>query len=207
MPRHRPKPEPHETAGAIRISSGAFRGRMIDCPQTGAVRPMLSRTRMAMFNVLAGNLPGATVWDCFAGSGLLGIEALSRGAKFCVFIEKEFAHARVIAGNLDALKLQERSLLIRGSIFDLAKAGVPQMPHTPADLLLLDPPHAMIEDRAGPFWPWFDNLHLTPLVAARTIACIGHATALELPAQSGSFKVSDRREYGTVAFTIMRFDP
>ncbi len=203
MPRRRPKPEPGETGGRIRISGGTLRGRFIECPQTGGVRPMLAATRMAMFNVLSGAVKGAVVWDCFAGSGLLGVEALSRGAKFCVFVERDGTHSRVVRGNLDAMKLAERSLLIRGSMFELVKPGVPPLPHTPADLLLLDPPHAMIEQRDGPFWQWVNTLHQTPLAGPQTVACIGHPADLRVPEAVGEFRVIDRREYGTVAFTLL----
>ncbi|MBX3459425.1 MAG: RsmD family RNA methyltransferase [Planctomycetes bacterium] len=203
MPRRKPKPKADETAGSVRISAGALRGREIETPQTGGVRPMLSRTRMALFNVLGDDIRGATVWDCFAGSGLLGIEALSRGADFCVFIERDPAHARVVEGNLKALGLASRSRLIRGSVFDLVKAGAPPLPHTPADLLLLDPPHAMIEDRDGPFWPWLSGLHDSPLADAHTLACIGHPADLAMPETAGGFRVIERRAYGTVAFTIL----
>lgn len=199
MPR---KPEA-ERSGEIRISGGTFRSRIIACPQTGGVRPMLSRTRMAMFNVLGDAVKDAVVWDCFAGSGLLGFEALSRGAKFCVFVERDAAHARNVQQNIQSLKLRESPLLIRGSVFDLVKPGTPKLPHTPANLLLLDPPHAMIIEQPGPFWPWLETLHQTPLARPGTLACIGHPSDLEVPQKVSAFEVADRREYGTVAFTVL----
>lgn len=203
MPRRRPKPQPDETAGTVRINSGEFRGREIECPQTGDVRPMLSRTRMALFNVLGDDLRDAVVWDCFAGSGLLGIEAISRGASYCVFVERAAVHARVVQNNLATLALRDRSMLIRGSVFDLIKPGAPPLPHTPADVLLLDPPHAMIAERPGLFWPWLEGLHKTPLAERGTLACIGHPAELTVPQQVGEFRVADTRSYGTVAFTIL----
>lgn len=206
MPRKPHDPE-RESSGEIRISGGNLRSRIITCPQTGGVRPMLSRTRMAMFNVLGDALKGAVVWDCFAGSGLLGFEALSRGAKFCVFVERDAVHARHVRDNVQSLKLEKSTLLIRGSVFDLVKPGTPRLPHTPANLLLLDPPHAMIEDQPGPFWPWLETLHQSPLAASGTIACIGHPADLEVPQAVGAFEVADRREYGTVAFTVLKCRP
>ena len=203
MPRHRPKPELNETGGRVRISSGALRGRMLDCPQTGGVRPMLSRTRMAMFNLLGDALKGAIVWDCFAGSGLLGIEAVSRGAEFCVFVERDGRHARVVQGNVDALGLRAKALLIRGSIFDLIKPGAPPLPHTPASVVLLDPPHAMIEDPDSDFHPWLARLHETPLAGDSTIVCVGHPADLHLSEVTETFRLYERREYGTVAFSLL----
>jgi 16S rRNA (guanine966-N2)-methyltransferase len=187
--------------GIIRISSGSLKGRPVNCPQTGGVRPMLNRTRMAMFNVLADKLQDAVVWDCFAGSGLLGFETISRGAKYCVFIERDAAHAKVIIGNIESLKLRDATSLIRGSAFDLLKTGIARLPHTPADIVLLDPPHAMIEDAQGPFWPWLRGLRESPLVADGTIVAIGHPAGLAFP--DSALRVADSRTYGTVAFTLL----
>lgn len=165
---------------------------------------MLNKTRMALFNVLQQELKGATVWDCFAGSGLLGIEAISRGARHCVFVEKEGFHAKIIANNIAALKLRDRGTLIRGSIFDLARVGAPRLPNAPANILLLDPPHAMIKEiETGPFWPWLCALHDSPLADANTLGCIGHPAELEFPGDLGRWKVQQTRVYGTVAFTIL----
>lgn len=207
MPRHRPKPpkdQRREYEGRVRLNSGEFRGRMIDCPDTGDVRPMLSRTREAMLNVLHKRLQGAVVWDCFAGSGLLGLECVSRGAAFCVFVERDIRHARVLQANIDSLSLASRAMLFRGSVFDLIKPGTRPLPHTPADVLLLDPPHAMIEDAEGPFWPWLQALHNTPLWQPTLTVAIGHPAMLDVPEPVGELRVSDRRKHGNVAFTLLQ---
>jgi 16S rRNA (guanine966-N2)-methyltransferase len=202
MPRRNSKSE-QPNAERIRISGGTLRSRLVDCPDTGGVRPMLSRTRMAMFNVLAERLRGAQVWDCFAGSGLLGLECLSRGASHCVFVERDRRHAAVVRANVQALGVKDSAVVIQGSVFELARPGVPPLPHAPADLLLLDPPHAMIIDQPGQFWPWLERLHETPLAGAGTLACIGHPADLHVPERTGGFTVQDRRVYGTVAFTLL----
>ena len=76
----------------MRIVGGEFRGRTLAAPRTEAIRPTTDRTREAVFNVLAHRfenpLPGARVLDLFAGTGALGLEALSRGAAYCVFVEE-----------------------------------------------------------------------------------------------------------------------
>lgn len=187
----------------IRLTTGEFKGRKVDCPQTGGVRPMLNRTRMALYNVLQQKLKNSQVWDCFAGSGLLGFEALSRGAKHVVFVEREAYHARTVQGNIDALAIRNRTSLIRGSVFDLVKPGAPPLPHTPADLLLLDPPHAMIEEKPGQFWSWFVRLHDSGLVGAQTQAAIGHPSSMKFPEDLGGWSIQQTREYGSVAFTIL----
>jgi 16S rRNA (guanine(966)-N(2))-methyltransferase RsmD len=191
-----------QAQGRVRISAGSLRGRVVSCPESGGVRPMLNRTRMALFNLLTGAVKGAVVWDCFAGSGLLGIEALSRGASHCVFVEREAEHARVVRENLAGLGLQAVTTLIRGSVFELVKSHAPPLPHTPADLLLLDPPHAMARDMGGPFWQWLSSLGDTRLVKPGTRACFGHPAELAAPDAIGPFLRADTRVYGSVAFTI-----
>ena len=205
MPRRRPKPQPGEQpGGAMRITSGTLRGRVVECPQTGGVRPMLNRTRMALFNLLRDALKGATVWDCFAGSGLLGFEALSQGADYCVFVERDAAHAKMVDATSVSLGLRDRCNLVRGSVFDLVKPGTPRLPHAPADVILLDPPHAMIEDGDSAFWPWLSSLHETPLLSDTTTVAIGHPAGLTIPEQVGELRRQDSRIYGTVAFTLMQ---
>lgn len=180
---------------------------MIQCPQTGGVRPMLNRTRQALFNVLGAAVRGVQVWDCFAGSGLLGFEAVSRGAAHCMFIEKDPVHARVVQGNIESLGLGGACTLVRGSTFDLLREGARPLPHMPAGLVFLDPPHAMIENPAGPFWPWFAALPRTGLLNDATVLCVGHAAGLEWPQGLAAFTVTDRRTYGSVGFTLLRVAP
>jgi 16S rRNA (guanine966-N2)-methyltransferase len=188
--------------GDVRLTAGEFKGRSLQCPEAG-VRPMLNRTRMALFNVLGDSLRGTTVWDCFAGSGLLGFECLSRGAGHVVFVEKAPVHARTLQANIDALGVRARTGLIRGSIFELVRPGTPPLPHTPAGLLLLDPPHAMIIEQPGQFWPWFASLHETSLAGPNTLAAIGHPSDLKFPHELGNWTIQQTRFYGSVAFTIL----
>ncbi len=196
--------KPHSGNEGIRITSGEWRGRLVQVPQSGGVRPMLSKTRMAMFNVLADDIKGAKVWDCFAGSGLLGLEALSRGAEHCTFIEADRRHADMVQANIDLLGAGEVATLKRGDAFRIVAPGGIGLKHAPADFVLLDPPHAMIEDlEAGPFWPWLMKLHETPIVDGYTVVIIGHHAHLHVPQEIGAFMAADRRIYGSVGFTIL----
>jgi len=89
----------------LRIVAGEWRGRRIQAPRGRATRPTAEKVRGAIFNVLAARieLEGATVWDLFAGSGAMGIEALSRGARHATFVESDPRAAAGIAGNLTRL--------------------------------------------------------------------------------------------------------
>ncbi|MEB3032623.1 16S rRNA (guanine(966)-N(2))-methyltransferase RsmD [[Mycobacterium] nativiensis] len=120
-----------------RIVGGAAGGRRITVPPRGT-RPTTDRVREALFNVLAArlDLTGMTVLDLYAGSGALGLEALSRGAARALFVESDRRAAEVLAGNISALGLPGATLR-RGTVAAVLAAGA----ETPVDLVLADPPY------------------------------------------------------------------
>ena len=122
----------------MRIVAGEWRGRKLAAPKGDATRPTADRTRETLFNMLAsrvGSFEGLTVADLFAGSGALGLEALSRGAASCLFAEQDPAALDTIRANVATLGARDRTDVRRGSVMELAPASVPY------DLLLLDPPY------------------------------------------------------------------
>jgi len=125
--------------GLIRVVGGELRGRRITVPERG-VRPTSERTREAIFDILGpGIVADARVLDLYAGTGALGIEALSRGAAFGDFVEKDARTARRLEENLDALGLSDRSRVHRA---DLARAVLPSAAAGPWRIVFLDPPYA-----------------------------------------------------------------
>lgn len=120
----------------MRIVAGELRGRLIEAPPGRDTRPTTDKVREAMFNAL-GSLDlvrDAVVADLYAGSGALGIEALSRGAAEAVFVERDRAALRVLRHNLDRLGLGDRARVRQGDAFALAG-------QISADLVLADPPY------------------------------------------------------------------
>ena len=121
----------------MRVVAGELRGRRISAPEGKKTRPTTDKAREATFNAL-GSLDaviGARVLDAFAGSGALGIEALSRGAVHCTFIERDREALEVLRENIETLGLADRSTVIRGDA--LVYGGtVPE-----ATLILADPPY------------------------------------------------------------------
>ena len=115
----------------IRITSGAKKGRIIETPG-GATHPMGERERLALFNMISEELQGAEVLDAFAGSGALGIEALSRGAKAVTFVEKNPEAVKVIRKNLADLDMDANVVLVKVSSFQASKKY---------DIILADPPY------------------------------------------------------------------
>jgi 16S rRNA (guanine966-N2)-methyltransferase len=102
----------------LRIIAGRLRGRRIETIDAPGTRPMTDRVRENLFNILAPELPGARFLDLFAGSGAVGIEALSRGASAVLFIESDHDWADLITTNLDKLELKTSGLVMRSDAYD-----------------------------------------------------------------------------------------
>ena len=99
----------------IRITSGELKNKTIESPAGNIIHPMGSRERMALMNIIGPEIQGASVLDVFAGTGAIGIEALSRGAKYVTFVEKKPKVAAVLKNNLKNLGLSEKSKVIIAS--------------------------------------------------------------------------------------------
>ena len=121
----------------MRIISGTRKGCRIAAPPGDSTRPTSDRVREALFNIL-GAVDDVTVLDLFAGSGALGLEALSRGARRCVFVESDRVAARVIAENLTKLELTGAVVDKRDALAVLREAGARG---TTYDLVFCDPPY------------------------------------------------------------------
>ncbi|MDE8652913.1 16S rRNA (guanine(966)-N(2))-methyltransferase RsmD [Novosphingobium album (ex Liu et al. 2023)] len=122
----------------MRIVAGEWRGRKLAAPEGDATRPTADRTRETLFSMLTSRLgafEGLKVADLFAGSGALGLEALSRGAAHCLFVDQDAAAIRAIRANIAALRAQARCEVRAGSALTLGPAK------EPLDLVLLDPPY------------------------------------------------------------------
>lgn len=130
---YRPAPG-HDAPGSVRIVAGQWRGRRIAVPALPGLRPTPDRVRETLFNWLAPRLPGSRCLDLFAGSGALGIEALSRGAASCVFVESSPAAARGLRATLATLGAGEARCETGDALAWLARA------EGPFDLVFLDPP-------------------------------------------------------------------
>lgn len=124
----------------MRVIAGAAKGHRLDAPPGRGTRPTSDRVREALFSSLQLRLPGARVLDLFAGSGALGIEALSRGAASATFVERSRAAHRTLIANLERTGLSDDAAVILGEARAELRKG---LPGAPFDLALLDPPYAM----------------------------------------------------------------
>ncbi|ASV84022.1 RNA methyltransferase, RsmD family [Ochrobactrum quorumnocens] len=125
----------------MRIVGGKFRGRALVTPTTNSIRPTTDRTRESLFNILAHSFPdkveGGRVLDLFAGTGALGLEALSRGARYAVFVEESAEGRGILRQNIEAFGLQGLTKVLRRDACKLGEAGTME----PFDLIFADPPY------------------------------------------------------------------
>jgi 16S rRNA (guanine966-N2)-methyltransferase len=183
----------------MRIVAGRFRGRAIATPTHEGLRPTSDRVREAVFNILAHgmdgfSLDGARVVDLFAGTGALGLEALSRGAAYCVFIETDTEARALIRRNVEAFGLTGESKIFRRDATDLGSAG----PRDVATLAFVDPPYDQgfadiaLASLAGGGW-----------LAAGAVVVIEErvGNVVTLPA---SLTEADRRTYGDTQIIFAR---
>jgi 16S rRNA (guanine966-N2)-methyltransferase len=118
----------------MRVIGGEFRSRRLKTLPGLALRPTPDRLREALFNVLAPRIEGAIFLDAYAGSGAVGIEALSRGAGHVILVEKHFSAVRIIRENLASLQAQDRATLVQ-------RASLAALSELEADIYFLDPPY------------------------------------------------------------------
>jgi 16S rRNA (guanine966-N2)-methyltransferase len=133
----------------MRIIGGTHRSRTLLGPRDDrTTRPITDRVKQALFDRLTAMavLEGAAV-DAFAGSGSLGLEALSRGVDHVTFIEKDRAARRLLEQNLEALQLSGQAAVL--GVDALSAGWVAMLPHRPVNLVFLDPPYRLTEDPAG----------------------------------------------------------
>jgi 16S rRNA (guanine(966)-N(2))-methyltransferase RsmD len=188
----------------MRVIAGEARGRRLRPVRGRQVRPTSDRVREALFSILAAGpgasgLAGGRALDLFAGTGALGIEALSRGAAEATFVEADGDAARTIRENLAHCRLQDRARVVVGTVVDfLAAISADEVGY---DLIFIDPPYAGQHGRdcLGRLAP--------PLLGAEAVVIVEHAGRTELPETIGALVCRDRRRYGQTGLTFYRPAP
>ena len=188
----------------MRIISGKRRGLRLLPPKTDGTRPITDRVKESIFNILynKGYPEDKRVADVFCGTGSFGIESISRGASFCLFIEKDFRVVDVLKKNLEKAQFLSESKIISGNAF---KIGAPADFEQPGfDLVFVDPPYALSRDTALD-----SQLGRMLLILARQINQDGLAVVrtedhIEVLDEYGSLKVVDRRQWGTMKVAFLQ---
>jgi 16S rRNA (guanine966-N2)-methyltransferase len=177
----------------IRIISGIYGGRKIEAPDNSRTHPMGERIRNALFNSIGSEIEGAEVLDAFAGTGSVGLEALSRGAKRATFVEKDRVASKILAKNITSLGAEERATIIRTSVSNWLDTSEPGI----FDLIFADPPY---HD------PQFSTVaQLFGLLKPNGLMILSHPGRSEAPTKTGVVVV-DNRSYGNADLTFYRRD-
>jgi 16S rRNA (guanine(966)-N(2))-methyltransferase RsmD len=158
----------------MRIIAGTLKGRRLQAPDWPGLRPTSDKLRETLFNILAPRIQGARLLDGYAGTGAVGIEALSRGASHVTFVERDPRAVALLRSNLDHCGVKDRYAIIRARFAGTERPAEGGM----FDLIFLDPPYGlagMTEALAA----------AEPLVGADTLLVIEHAKRDEAPVQAG----------------------
>ena len=181
----------------MRVTGGAAGGTTLRSPKSPGVRPTTDLVRAALFNILAAyTVEDSRVIDLFAGTGAIGIEALSRGAAHADFVEMDRRQVEVIRENLKLTKLADRGTVIPGDVRKVLRQLTPGY-----DFILMDPPYtqpfpADVVERIG----------AAGLLADDGIAVVGHASRVEAPERCGSMHRWQDRRYGDSSLAFYRLE-
>lgn len=182
----------------MRIVAGEFRGRRLHTPRGETIRPTADRVREALFSILGPRVPNAMVLDLFAGTGALGLEALSRGAARAVFVDQSPGAIRLIRSNIDLCGAEGRSRIMRAHV---AKA-LRQLAHEGLvfSLILLDPPYG--KEHVEAILP---DLHR--IADAATLVVAEHHARDLLPSTCAKWVRVQERVYGDTAISFYESSP
>ena len=180
----------------MRVITGKARGVQLKTPDGMLTRPTADRVKEALFSIINFDLPGAAVLDLCGGTGQLGIEALSRGAKSAVFVDQREDACKIIRENLRRTKLESQARVIRSDYLDYLRRSREKF-----DIILLDPPYAEVFlENALKCITEIDILQSGGIIVAE------RPVEKELPFEFEGFTRSKDYKYGKILLTIYRKD-
>lgn len=185
----------------MRIIAGELRGRKLLPPEGDTTRPITDRVKQSLFDILAPRLDDAIVLDLFAGTGSMGLECLSRGARHATFYETDRSALDRLRRNIEALGLVDRSKVAAGDLFRWFRdAASAPSPATRPSIAFLDPPYRFLRDRPDDLRKL--STDLVRLLEPEGLVIFRHdvADALALP----ELKCIDQRTYGGMALEFLQ---
>ncbi len=177
----------------LKITSGIYKGRKLAQPKTDKTRPVMERTRHAIFQVL-GDLTGLSVLDLYAGSGALGLEALSLGARSATFVDKARVAIDAIKTNCQTLEIANKVVVINSKVEDYIKSGDTTAKY---NVIFFDPPYAEIDVR-----------HLkvaAELLTTNGIIIVSCSNKTQLPTQLGKAEQVKTKKYGDTQIAYYQY--
>lgn len=193
----------------MRIIAGRFRGRRLIAAAGLTTRPMPDRVKQAIFDILGarwampGELPPVAVLDVFAGTGPLGLEALSRGASFCCFVEQDEEAVRPLRKHLAELRVEDAAAVVSADAFSHLRP--PRVPGGYA-LVFVDPPYGLSRDSSatGPVGMLLAQLGQEAGLSRDAVVLLRHEQRCSYDSiPYGRLRAFDRREYGRMAVTFL----
>ncbi len=174
----------------MRVIAGELRGRRIEVPRKGDIRPTYDRVRESVFSIIGSRIEGARVLDLFAGTGSLGIESLSRGARSVAFVEQDRDVAGVLVGNIERLGVKPESTVLKLVVAEFLRGG---RGRAAFDIVFADPPYdSGLAERTLEILGSWGGIHTDSLVV------VEHRVGDELPDASGRLTRVRRERYGTI---------
>jgi 16S rRNA (guanine966-N2)-methyltransferase len=182
----------------LRIIGGSLRGRKLSVARGAVTRPTANRSREAIFNILYTRVRGSAVLDLFAGSGAMGIEALSRGAEYAVFLDNDKNVCSALKKNIISCGVEPESAVIQCDA--LKKLDFIKLIRTCFDIVFIDPPY-----NSGLIEPALRNLVKWELLKKKSDIIVEHSASEALPKGMASFIIADQRKYGKSRVTFLQY--
>ena len=195
----------------MKITGGFLKGRNLYCPPASAleIRPLRTRIRKALFDILGDDLSGLRVLDLFSGTGALGIEALSRGAEFVLFVDSNKKSVELIKKNLERFNLLDKAMIlqialpqglkkIKERFFFLRKGEGSQKETLHYDLVFITPPY-----RTGLSLKTLENLP-SEILNPKALIVVEEESGVDLPEEVAQFELEDKRAYGETTLYFYR---
>lgn len=185
----------------MRIIAGEFRGRKLLAPESDTTRPITDRVKQSLFDMIVADLPEAVVYDCFSGTGSMGLESLSRGARLALFFDADRSALNQLRKNIATLQVESRSRVVPGDLFKWFSQVRPAEDERPT-VIFLDPPYRFVIERSEQIRQLVGQMvthHLAPggFIVFRHDA----KDNLSFAAEVDEF---DKREYGGMVVRFLR---
>ncbi len=178
----------------MRIITGEYRGRKLESPIGYDIRPTTDKVKEAIFNILMNDTYDAVVADLFAGTGNLGLEALSRGARRCYFCDNSRESLRLVKTNIEKCRAQDKSVVLAGD-YRKALSRIREK----VDVFLLDPPY-----KDGLYEDCLKEIDTLDLLSSEGIIIAEHGIRDSVPERTGSLVKVRERKYGKIKVSIYR---
>jgi len=190
----------------LRIIGGKVKGRRLQTPSKSPakypsllIRPTADRAREALFSIIGREVEGATVLDLYAGTGALGLEALSRGAELAVFVDNSTRAVQIISKNISLCGCSDKTSIFKRDLSKGLSFLTKGLPETFFSLVFVDPPY-----RKGISEFMLQELANSSLLTTRALIVIEEDIFTEFPDQTGVLSLNDRRRYGDTGFWFYR---